>query len=81
MCRSLGKYTHNLLCIYCWALERRLTIGSGVLSLDQIPMAIQSGMRAVVVQFDVWGFTRLVANSLEEGWKCAKEFEGSAKPE
>jgi 4-hydroxy-2-oxoheptanedioate aldolase len=61
-------------------LEKRLTIGSGVLSLDQIPMAIQSGMRAVVVQFDVWGFTRLVADSLDQGWKTAKTFEGNPKP-
>jgi 4-hydroxy-2-oxoheptanedioate aldolase len=53
---------------------------SGVLSLDQIPMAIQSGMRAVIVQFDVWGFTRLVADSLQQGWKCSKEFEGNPKP-
>lgn len=43
-------------------------------------MAIQSGMRAIAVQFDVWGLTRLVANSLEEGWKHAKTFEGNPKP-
>lgn len=53
---------------------------SGVLGLDQIPMAIQSGMRAIAVQFDVWGATRLFANSLEEGWKHAKSFEGNPKP-
>jgi 4-hydroxy-2-oxoheptanedioate aldolase len=43
-------------------------------------MAIQSGMRAIAVQFDVWGATRLFANSLEEGWKHAKSFEGNPKP-
>ncbi|KNG49540.1 macrophomate synthase [Stemphylium lycopersici] len=53
---------------------------NGVLGLDQIPMAIQSGMRAIAVQFDVWGLTRLIANSLEEGWKHAKTFEGNPKP-
>jgi 4-hydroxy-2-oxoheptanedioate aldolase len=52
----------------------------GVLGLDQIPMAIESGMRAIAVQFDVWGTTRLFANSLEEGWKYAKSFEGNPKP-
>ena len=46
---------------------------SGVMGVDQIPMAIQSGMRAIAVQFDVWGTTRLFANSLEEGWKHAKK--------
>jgi 4-hydroxy-2-oxoheptanedioate aldolase len=37
-------------------------------------------MRAVVVQFDVWGFTRLMAESLDRGWKDAKAFEGNPKP-
>lgn len=45
-----------------------------------IPMAIQTGMRAIAVQFDVWGTTRLMANSLEQGWKAAKEFEGNPRP-
>ena len=44
---------------------------SGVMGVDQIPMAIQSGMRAIAVQFDVWGTTRLFANSLEEGWRSS----------
>jgi 4-hydroxy-2-oxoheptanedioate aldolase len=53
---------------------------SGILGLDQIPMAIQTGMRAVVVQFDVWGTSRLFADSLEEGWKYARSLEGNPKP-
>ena len=53
---------------------------SGVMGVDQIPMAIQSGMRAIAVQFDVWGTTRLFANSLAEGWKHAKSVEGNPKP-
>jgi 4-hydroxy-2-oxoheptanedioate aldolase len=50
------------------------------MSLDQVPMAIQSGMRAIAVQFDVWGFTRLMADSLDQGWKHAKTFEGNPQP-
>jgi 4-hydroxy-2-oxoheptanedioate aldolase len=50
------------------------------MSLDQLPMAIETGMRAIAVQFDVWGTTRLMANSLAEGWKVAKTFEGNPKP-
>lgn len=43
-------------------------------------MAIETGSRAIVVQFDVWGMTRLMANSLEAGWKCAKSYEGNPRP-
>jgi 4-hydroxy-2-oxoheptanedioate aldolase len=57
-----------------------LTSNRGVLGLDQVPMAIESGMRAIAVQFDVWGFTRLVADSLDQSWKHAKTFEGNPKP-
>ncbi|KAG9192297.1 4-hydroxy-2-oxoheptanedioate aldolase [Alternaria panax] len=62
------------------AAKHDLPIFGGVLGLDQVPMAIQTGMRAIAVQFDVWGTSRLFANSLEEGWKYAKSFEGNPKP-
>ncbi|EMD89253.1 hypothetical protein COCC4DRAFT_23528 [Bipolaris maydis ATCC 48331] len=62
------------------AAKNDLPIFGGVMSLEMIPMAIQTGMRAIAVQFDVWGTTRLMANSLEQGWKAAKEFEGNPRP-
>ncbi|KAH6872683.1 macrophomate synthase [Alternaria rosae] len=62
------------------AAKHDLPIFGGVMGLDQIPMAIQTGMRGIAVQFDVWGTTRLFASSLEEGWKYAKSFEGNPKP-
>lgn len=58
-------------------MELELTnIDSGAMSLDQIPMVIETGVRAVFCQFDVWGVSRLMADSLAEGWKAAKSFEG-----
>lgn len=52
----------------------------GVLTLDMLPTVIETGARAIAVQFDVWGMTRLLANSLETGWKCAKSYEGNPRP-
>jgi 4-hydroxy-2-oxoheptanedioate aldolase len=48
------------------------TLG-GVMSLDQIPMMIQGGMRIIAVQFDVWGFTRLMDDSLKTARNFAKQ--------
>ena len=75
-CLSLGTY------IACYFMLDQTADGcfSGVMGLDQIPMAIQTGMRGIAVQFDVWGTTRLFASSLEAGWKHAKSFEGNPKP-
>lgn len=42
-------------------------VGSGVLGINQIPMAIQSSLRTIVVEFDIWGFTSLMEGSLEQG--------------
>ncbi|KAH7077761.1 Macrophomate synthase [Paraphoma chrysanthemicola] len=53
------------------------TLG-GVMSLDQIPMMIQSGMRIIAVQFDVWGFTRLMDDSLKTARNYAKQSGGIA---
>jgi 4-hydroxy-2-oxoheptanedioate aldolase len=49
---------------------------SGALSLDMIPMLIQTGSRAICVQFDVWGFTRLIADSLKTARDHASSFKG-----
>ncbi|KAI4624169.1 uncharacterized protein J4E87_005668 [Alternaria ethzedia] len=70
---AMGKFNAT-------AAKYDLPIFGGVMGLDQIPMAIQTGMRGIAVQFDVWGTTRLFASSLEAGWKHAKSFEGNPKP-
>jgi len=62
------------------AAKNDVPVFGGALSLDQIPMIIETGVRAVFVQFDVWGVTRLMADSLAEGWKAAKSFEGRPRP-
>jgi 4-hydroxy-2-oxoheptanedioate aldolase len=46
---------------------------SGAMSVDQVPMLIQQGFRAIAVQFDVWGLTRLVHTSLKQGREYAKQ--------
>jgi 4-hydroxy-2-oxoheptanedioate aldolase len=72
------------------AAKNNLPIFGGAMTLDMIPSLIQSGHRAIAVQFDVWGFARLVDNSLKEAKVYAKQFEsnpsasipnGQAKPE
>ena len=49
------------------------------MTLDMIPMLIQTGSRAIAVQFDVWGFTRLLHDSLGTAREHAKKFEGNPK--
>jgi hypothetical protein len=39
-------------------------------------MAIQSGMRAIGVTFDVWGLSRLLDDALKKAWKLAEGYEG-----
>jgi 4-hydroxy-2-oxoheptanedioate aldolase len=39
-------------------------------------MLIQQGFRAIAVQFDVWGLTRLVHSSLQQGRAYAKQAGG-----
>lgn len=62
------------------SLNNVLIFGSGAMSPDMVPMLIQTGSRAICVQFDVWGVTRLFADSLKKGWDYAKEFEGNPRP-
>ena len=47
------------------------------MSVDMVPQLIQSGFRAIAVQFDVWGTAKLMHTSLTEAWAYAKEFEGN----
>ncbi|KAF2028049.1 macrophomate synthase [Setomelanomma holmii] len=60
------------------AAKNNLPTLGGVMSLDQIPQMIQSGTRIIAVQFDVWGFTRLMDDSLNTARGYAKQFEGNA---
>jgi 4-hydroxy-2-oxoheptanedioate aldolase len=59
------------------AAKNNLPIFGGAMSLDQIPMLIQTGSRAICVQFDVWAFSRMVENSLNEAKTYVKQFEGN----
>jgi 4-hydroxy-2-oxoheptanedioate aldolase len=59
------------------AKKHNLPIFGGCQKIEQIPMLIQNGSRAIAVQFDLWGFTRLIDSSLKSGWDYAKEFEGN----
>lgn len=46
---------------------------SGALSVDMVPMLIQQGFRAIAVQFDVWGFSKLVHGSLTQARDAAQK--------
>lgn len=63
------------------AAKNNLPVFGGAMTLDMIPMLIENGMRAICVQFDVWGFSRLVASSLQTGREAAAKFKKDAKPE
>jgi 4-hydroxy-2-oxoheptanedioate aldolase len=60
------------------AAKYNLPIFGGAMAPEMIPMLIQSGYRAIAVQFDVWGFTRMVDSSIKAGREYAKQFEGGA---
>lgn len=62
------------------AAKNNLPIFGGAMSLEQIPMLIQTGSRAICVQFDYWGLTRLLDSSLKTAKDHAKQFEGNPKP-
>jgi 4-hydroxy-2-oxoheptanedioate aldolase len=59
------------------AAKNNLPIFGGAMTVDQIPMLIQGGYRAIAVQFDVWGITRLFDSSLKTAKEHAKAFEGN----
>jgi hypothetical protein len=39
-------------------------------------MAMESGMRAIAVTWDVWGLARMVDDALKKGRKLAEGYEG-----
>lgn len=61
------------------AAKNNLPIFGGAMSPEMIPMLMQSGYRAIAVQFDVWGFTRMVEGALVSGRDMAKDFADKAK--
>lgn len=58
-----------------------LPIFGGALSVDMVPMLIQQGFRAISVQFDVWGLTKLIHGSLTQARVAAKQVAAEAKGE
>jgi len=60
------------------AAKNNLPTMGGAMALEQIPDMIKGGYRAIAVQFDVWGFSRLIDSSLKTAKEHAKGFEGNA---
>ncbi|KAH3917965.1 hypothetical protein HBH56_047230 [Parastagonospora nodorum] len=58
------------------AAKNNLPVFGGALSLDQVPMLIQTGARNIFVQFDIWVFSRMMEESLNQA-VYRKQFEGS----
>ncbi|KAL5118057.1 hypothetical protein ACEQ8H_004044 [Pleosporales sp. CAS-2024a] len=61
------------------AAKNNLPIFGGALSLEQLPMLIQSGMRAICVQFDVWAFSNMTEKTMNDAKAIVKQFEGNPK--
>jgi 4-hydroxy-2-oxoheptanedioate aldolase len=59
------------------AAKNNIPIFGGAMTLDMVPTLIQTGHRAIVVQFDVWGVTRLMDSSLTTAKEHRKQFEGN----
>jgi 4-hydroxy-2-oxoheptanedioate aldolase len=58
----------------------RLTdVHRGALSIEMIPMLIQQGFRAIAVQFDVWGLSKLIHGSLVQARAAAKQVAAESK--
>lgn len=56
------------------AHKNGLPIFGGAMSVDMVPMLIEQGFRAIAVQFDVWGLTKLIHGSLTQARTAAKQF-------
>jgi 4-hydroxy-2-oxoheptanedioate aldolase len=54
---------------------------SGAMSVDMVPMLIQQGFRAIAVQFDVWGLSKLIHGSLTQARAAAKQVAAEANGE
>jgi 4-hydroxy-2-oxoheptanedioate aldolase len=46
------------------AAKYNLPIFGSAMSVNMVPTMIQTGFRAIAVQFDVWGFTKLIDGSV-----------------
>lgn len=66
---AIGKF-------YAAAKKNNLPIFGAVWTVDNIPMVIQQGFRAICVQFDVWGLTRLLDSSLKTAKGYREELGG-----
>lgn len=42
-------------------------------------MLLEHGTRAICVQFDFWGFSKLIDSSLKTGWEYAERFGKASK--
>lgn len=51
------------------------------MSVDMVPMLIQQGYRAIAVQFDVWGLSKLIHGSLTQARAAAKQVAAEANGE
>jgi 4-hydroxy-2-oxoheptanedioate aldolase len=61
------------------AAKNNIPIFGGAQSIDMIPHLIQTGHRAIAVQFDVWAFTKMIDSSLVDARKLAEHFEKNPK--
>jgi 4-hydroxy-2-oxoheptanedioate aldolase len=59
------------------AAKNDVPIFGGAMSLDQIPMLLQTGSLVICVQFDVWAFSRMLEASLNAAKTHVKQFEGN----
>ena len=48
------------------------------MSVEMVPMLIQQGFRAIAVQFDVWGLSKLIHGSLTQARAAAKQVAADA---
>lgn len=65
--QAMGKF-------FAAAAKNNLPVFGGAMTLDQVPSMIENGFRAICVQFDVWGFTRLVDDSIKTAREHANKF-------
>lgn len=63
------------------AAKNGLPIFGGAMSVDMVPMLIQQGFRAIAVQFDVWGLSKLIHGSLTQARAAAKQVAAEADGE
>jgi 4-hydroxy-2-oxoheptanedioate aldolase len=66
LAKALGKFGAA-------AHKNGVPIFGGALSIEMVPMLIQQGFRAIVVQFDVWGLAKLIHGSLGQARTAAKQ--------